>query len=133
MRVRAFLQDDAHIFCREEQIQSEGVRFCDLLREIYRDFGYEEISVKFSGRPPVRAGSDEVWDRAEAALKDACEAAGLTHTMNHGEGAFHGHKLAFVLSDVLDREAQYVTLEVDFVVHAPSHGPTTTPDAHGSG
>jgi threonyl-tRNA synthetase len=116
MRVRAFLQDDAHIFCREEQIQSEGVRFCDLLREIYRDFGYEEISVKFSDRPPVRAGADEVWDRAEAALKDAVEAAGLPYTLNPGEGAFYGPKLEFVLRDAIGRDWQCGTFQVDFVL-----------------
>jgi len=116
MRVRSFLQDDAHIFCREEQIQSEGVRFCDLLREIYRDFGYEEISVKFSDRPAVRAGSDEVWDRAEAALKDACEAARFPYTLNPGEGAFYGPKLEFVLRDAIGRDWQCGTLQVDFVL-----------------
>jgi threonyl-tRNA synthetase len=114
--VRAFTQDDAHIFCREEQIQSEGVRFCDLLREIYRDFGYQDISVKFSDRPPVRAGADEVWDRAEAALKDAVEAAGLSYTLNPGEGAFYGPKLEFVLRDAIGRDWQCGTFQVDFVL-----------------
>jgi len=116
MRVRAFTQDDAHIFCTEEQINSESVQFCDLLRSIYKDFGFTDVTVKFSDRPPVRAGSDEVWDRAERALVQATEAAGLPYTLNPGEGAFYGPKLEFVLRDAIGREWQCGTLQVDFVL-----------------
>jgi threonyl-tRNA synthetase len=116
MRVRAFTQDDAHIFCTEDQITRESVAFCDLLQSVYRDFGFKDVSVKFSDRPPVRAGSDETWDRAEAALKHAVEAAGLPYTLNPGEGAFYGPKLEFVLRDALGRDWQCGTLQVDFVL-----------------
>jgi threonyl-tRNA synthetase len=116
MRVRAFTQDDAHIFCTEDQINSETVRFCDLLQSIYRDFGFTEVRVKFSDRPPQRAGSDEVWDKAEHALKTAVEAAGLEYTLNKGEGAFYGPKLEFVLRDAIGRDWQCGTLQVDFVL-----------------
>lgn len=116
MRVRAFVQDDAHIFCTPEQITSEGIAFCDLLQSIYADFGFLDVHVKFSDRPPVRAGDDDVWDRAEAALKDATEAAGLKTTLNPGEGAFYGPKLEFVLRDAIGREWQCGTLQVDFVL-----------------
>jgi len=88
MRVRAFTQDDAHIFCTDDQIVSETERFCELLLSIYRDFGFEDVAVKFSDRPEVRAGDDDVWDRAEKALVEATEAAGLPYTLNPGEGAF---------------------------------------------
>ena len=116
MRVRAFTQDDAHIFCTEDQITSESVAFCDLLLSVYRDFGFKDVSVKFSDRPAKRAGSDDVWDRAEAALKHAVEAAGLPYTLNPGEGAFYGPKLEFVLRDALGRDWQCGTLQVDFVL-----------------
>ena len=116
MRVRAFTQDDAHIFCTEDQITAEGAAFCDLLRSVYRDFGFDEVAVKFSDRPPVRAGSDAVWDRAEAALRKACEVAGLAYTLNPGEGAFYGPKLEFVLRDALGRDWQCGTLQFDFVL-----------------
>jgi threonyl-tRNA synthetase len=116
MRVRAFTQDDAHIFCTEDQITSESIAFCDLLRSVYRDFGFTDVAVKFSDRPPNRAGSDAVWDRAEAALLDACKAAGLDYTLNPGEGAFYGPKLEFVLRDALGRDWQCGTLQVDFVL-----------------
>ncbi|MGI9417491.1 MAG: threonine--tRNA ligase [Geminicoccaceae bacterium] len=116
MRVRAFVQDDAHIFCTPEQITEESIRFCDLLQSIYADFGFTDVHVKFSDRPPVRAGEDDVWDRAEAALKDATEAAGLETTLNPGEGAFYGPKLEFVLTDAIGREWQCGTLQVDFVL-----------------
>jgi len=116
MRVRAFTQDDAHIFCTEEQINAEGIAFCDLLRSIYRDFGFEDVTVKFSDRPPVRAGSDEVWDKAERALEEATKAAGLPYTRNPGEGAFYGPKLEFVLRDTIGRDWQCGTLQVDFVL-----------------
>jgi threonyl-tRNA synthetase len=116
MRVRSFVQDDAHIFCLEDDIESESIRFCDLLRTIYKDLGFPEFSVKFSDRPPVRAGSDEVWDKAEDALKRACKAAGIDYTLNPGEGAFYGPKLEFVLRDAIGRDWQCGTLQVDFVL-----------------
>jgi threonyl-tRNA synthetase len=116
MRVRAFTQDDAHIFCTQDQIAPETVRFVELLSSIYRDFGFPEFRVKFSDRPEKRAGSDEVWDRAEAALKEAVEAAGLSYTLNPGEGAFYGPKLEFVLRDAIGRDWQCGTLQVDYVL-----------------
>jgi threonyl-tRNA synthetase len=116
MRVRAFTQDDAHIFCTEDQITAESIKFCDLLKSIYADFGFEEIRIKFSDRPETRAGEDAVWDRAERALSDACEAAGLETTLNPGEGAFYGPKLEFVLRDAIGRDWQCGTLQVDFVL-----------------
>ncbi|HUC67120.1 MAG TPA: threonine--tRNA ligase [Stellaceae bacterium] len=116
MRVRAFTQDDAHIFCTEAQITAETVAFCDLLRSVYRDFGFPEMTVKFSDRPPVRAGTDEVWDEMEGALKAATEAAGLPFVLNPGEGAFYGPKLEFVLRDAIGRDWQCGTLQVDFVL-----------------
>ena len=116
MRVRAFTQDDAHIFCSEEQITAESIKFCDLLRVVYKDFGFEDVTVKFSDRPAVRAGSDAVWERAETALKAATEAAGLPYTLNPGEGAFYGPKLEFVLRDAIGRDWQCGTLQVDFVL-----------------
>jgi threonyl-tRNA synthetase len=116
MRVRAFTQDDAHIFITEDQITAEGKAFCDLLRSVYKDLGFDEVSVKFSDRPAVRAGSDAVWDKAEAALKQAAEAGGLKLTLNPGEGAFYGPKLEFVLRDAIGRDWQCGTLQVDFVM-----------------
>jgi threonyl-tRNA synthetase len=116
MRLRAFVQDDAHIFCTEDQIISETKAFCDLLLSVYRDFGFDEVTVKFSDRPPVRAGEDETWDRAEAALLEATRAAGLDYTLNPGEGAFYGPKLEFVLKDTIGRDWQCGTLQVDFVL-----------------
>ena len=116
MRVRAFTQDDAHIFCTEDQITAESIRFCDLLKSVYRDFGFEDVRIKFSDRPAVRAGEDSVWDRAEGALRAACDAAGLDTTLNPGEGAFYGPKLEFVLRDAIGRDWQCGTLQVDFVL-----------------
>jgi threonyl-tRNA synthetase len=116
MRVRAFVQDDAHIFCTEDQIVSETKLFCDLLKSVYRDLGFESVKVKFSDRPEVRAGSDATWDRAERALKEATDAAGLDWTLNPGEGAFYGPKLEFVLRDAIGRDWQCGTLQVDFVL-----------------
>ncbi|MBT3811094.1 MAG: threonine--tRNA ligase [Rhodospirillaceae bacterium] len=116
MRVRAFTQDDAHIFCTEDQIVEETKSFCELLLSVYRDFGFEEVAVKFSDRPEVRAGDDATWDRAEAALMEATEAAGLDFTLNPGEGAFYGPKLEFVLRDAIGRDWQCGTLQVDFVL-----------------
>ncbi len=116
MRVRAFTQDDAHIFCTEDQIGAETVRFTSLLSSIYDDFGFPEFRVKFSDRPEQRAGTDETWDRAEGALKDACDVAGVEYTLNPGEGAFYGPKLEFVLRDAIGRDWQCGTLQVDFVL-----------------
>jgi threonyl-tRNA synthetase len=116
MRVRAFTQDDAHIFCSEDQVTAETIAFCELLLSIYRDFGFDDVAIKFADRPPVRAGSDEVWDRAEAALRDAVEAAGLSCALNRGEGAFYGPKLEFALRDALGRDWQCGTLQLDFVM-----------------
>jgi threonyl-tRNA synthetase len=116
MRVRAFTQDDAHIFCTTDQITSETIAFCDLLQGVYRDFGFHEVHVNFADRPPVRAGSDEVWDRAEQALRQATEAAGLETRLNPGEGAFYGPKLEFMMRDAIGREWQCGTHQVDFVL-----------------
>jgi threonyl-tRNA synthetase len=116
MRVRNFTQDDAHIFCTEAQIKEEGVRFCELLRRVYSDMGFPDFFVKFSDRPPVRTGSDEVWDQAENALKEASLAAGLEFQLNPGEGAFYGPKLEFVLRDAIGRDWQCGTFQVDFFV-----------------
>jgi threonyl-tRNA synthetase len=116
MRVRAFTQDDAHIFCEEHQIAGETVRFVALLSSIYRDLGFPEFRVKFSDRPPVRAGDDATWDRAEEALKEACRIAGVEYELNPGEGAFYGPKLEFVLRDAIGRDWQCGTLQVDFVL-----------------
>ncbi len=116
MRVRAFTQDDAHIFCTEDQIEAESVAFCELLQSVYRDFGFQDVRVKFSDRPAVRAGSDETWDKAEGALRDGIEAAGLPYEMNPGEGAFYGPKLEFVLRDAIGRDWQCGTLQVDLVL-----------------
>ena len=116
MRVRSFTQDDAHIFCEEHQINDETLAFCELLKEVYRDFGFHDILVKFSTRPEKRAGSDEVWDKAEKALEQAVNHAGLEYQLNPGEGAFYGPKLEFTLVDALKREWQCGTLQVDFVL-----------------
>jgi len=116
MRVRHFVQDDAHIFCTEDQIAAESIAFCDLLRRVYRDLGFTEVSVKFSDRPAVRVGSDAVWDKAEASLLGACRAAALEYTLNPGEGAFYGPKLEFILRDAIGRDWQCGTLQVDFVL-----------------
>jgi len=116
MRVRAFTQDDAHIFCEEHQIAAETVRFVSLLSSIYRDLGFESFRVKFSDRPARRAGDDATWDRAEGALKQACETASVEYVLNPGEGAFYGPKLEFVLRDAIGRDWQCGTLQVDFVL-----------------
>jgi threonyl-tRNA synthetase len=114
MRVRAFTQDDAHVFCTEEQITAESVAVTSLILSIYRHFGFDDIRIKFSDRPPKRVGSDESWDRAERALRAASEAAGLDVIHNPGEGAFYGPKLEFVLRDAIGRDWQCGTLQVDF-------------------
>ena len=116
MRVRAFVQDDAHIFCTNEQIESETKQFIDLLSSIYKDFGFNEFVIKFADRPEVRAGTDDTWSRAEDALMSAAIAAGVELVMNPGEGAFYGPKLEFVLRDAIGRDWQCGTLQVDFVL-----------------
>jgi len=116
MRMRAFTQDDAHIFCTEAQIETETRAFCDLLQRIYTDFGFKSVSVKFSDRPENRVGSDQAWDRAEAALEGAALAAGLDLARNPGEGAFYGPKLEFILRDAIGRDWQCGTLQVDLVL-----------------
>jgi len=116
MRVRAFTQDDAHIFCTEDQITAESVKFCTLLRSIYADMGFDDIRIKFSDRPDERAGEDAIWDKAESALEAAAAAAGLETIRNPGEGAFYGPKLEFVLRDAIGRDWQCGTLQVDFVL-----------------
>jgi threonyl-tRNA synthetase len=116
MRVRAFTQDDAHIFCTEEQIAGETVEFVALLSSIYRDLGFSDFRVKFSDRPAKRAGEDAVWDQAEGALREACATAGVEYEFNPGEGAFYGPKLEFVLRDAIGRDWQCGTLQVDFVL-----------------
>ena len=116
MRVRGFTQDDGHIFCREDQIESETAIYIDFLSQIYKDLGFEKFRVKFSDRPDTRAGSDEVWDKAEAALLSATRAAGIEPELNPGEGAFYGPKLEFVLTDAIGRDWQCGTHQVDFVL-----------------
>jgi len=116
MRVRGFTQDDGHIFCREDQIESETRIYIDFLSDMYRDLGFTDFRVKFSTRPEVRSGSDEVWDKAEAALLDATRAAGIEPEINPGEGAFYGPKLEFVLTDAIGRDWQCGTHQVDFVL-----------------
>jgi len=116
MRVRGFTQDDAHIFCTEDQIEAETKRFLDFLSHVYADLGFENFKVKFSDRPEVRAGSDEQWDKADRLLQEACDAAGCAYDLNPGEGAFYGPKLEFVLTDAIGRDWQCGTLQVDFII-----------------
>ena len=116
MRVRAFTQDDAHVFCTQDQIAEETKRFCDQLMAVYKDFGFENITIKYADRPEVRAGSDDVWDKAEACLKKAIEDTGIEIVYNPGEGAFYGPKLEFVLTDAIGRDWQCGTLQVDFIM-----------------
>ena len=116
LRVRGFVQDDAHIFCEEDQIKPETQTFIDMLTEVYKDLGFDKFKVNYSDRPDIRAGSDNVWDRAEGALLEATEAAGCIYDLNPGEGAFYGPKLEFVLTDAIGRDWQCGTLQVDFVM-----------------
>lgn len=116
LRVRGMTQDDAHIFCTPEQITSETKKFCTLLAKVYEDMGFPAPRIKFSDRPETRAGSDDVWDQAENALKTAIEDVGLDYTLNPGEGAFYGPKLEFVLKDAIGRDWQLGTLQVDFIL-----------------
>jgi threonyl-tRNA synthetase len=118
MRVRAFTQDDAHIFCTEDQITGESIAFCRLLLSIYKDFGFEDVAIKFATRPEQRIGNDTTWDRAEQSLDDAGKAAGLEFVLAPGEGAFYGPKLEFHLRDALGREWQCGTLQLDFMMPA---------------
>src|SRR5690606_22936390 len=113
LRVRAFTQDDAHIFCTAEQITDETIAVCDLILRIYRDLGFDDVKIKFADRPAVRVGADEVWDAAEAALLAALGKSGLEYTHNPGEGAFYGPKLEFVLRDAIGRDWQCGTHQVD--------------------
>ncbi|MFZ2007801.1 MAG: threonine--tRNA ligase, partial [Stellaceae bacterium] len=114
MRVRAFTQDDAHIFCTEEQITAESIDFCKLLLSIYKDFGFDDVAIKFATRPEQSVGSDAIWEHAEKSLRDAVDAAGLSYTLAPGEGAFYGPKLEFHLRDALGRDWQCGTLQLDF-------------------
>ena len=113
MRVRAFTQDDAHIFVSPDQITAESVAVTQLILDIYRDFGFDDVRIKFSDRPEKRVGSDDIWDKAEAALQEAARVAGIEYTLNPGEGAFYGPKLEFVLRDAIGRDWQCGTLQVD--------------------
>ncbi len=114
MRARAFTQDDAHIFCTNDQITEECINVCKLIKEIYKDFGFDDVKVKFSDRPEQRIGYDDIWDKAEAALLTAVKKQNLPYTLNKGEGAFYGPKLEFVLRDAIGRDWQLGTLQVDF-------------------
>lgn len=116
MRVRQMTQDDAHIFCREDQVTEETTAFCALLRTVYADLGFDELEVKLATRPETRAGEDHIWDRAEAALEDAVKAAGLDYEITPGEGAFYGPKLEFHLKDAIGRTWQCGTIQLDFVL-----------------
>ena len=116
MRVRQFTQDDAHIFCTEEQIEGESIAFCKLLQEMYTDLGFTDVTVKLATRPEVRAGSDEVWDKAEQGLRDALKVAGLEYTEAPGDGAFYGPKLEYHIRDAIGRSWTCGTLQLDFVL-----------------
>jgi threonyl-tRNA synthetase len=130
MRVRSFTQDDGHIFCEEDHINDETIKFCKLLKEVYKDFGFEHVKVKFSTRPEKRAGTDETWDRAEKALSDAVKAAELDCEINPGEGAFYGPKLEFTLVDAIKREWQCGTLQVDFILPERLEASYVASDGH---
>lgn len=129
MRVRQFVQDDAHIFCTEGQIKEETKKFCDLLLEVYNELGFSNVEIKFSDRPELRIGDDAVWDKAEEALKNAVKEAGLSYTLNSGEGAFYGPKIEFTLTDAIGRQWQCGTLQVDFML--PERLGATYIDAEG--
>lgn len=115
-RVRCMVQDDAHIFCTEAQIEEETRKFCLLLLNVYRELGFEEVTIRFAERPPLRGGDDALWDRAEALLEAGARASGLSYTLNPGEGAFYGPKLEFILKDAIGREWQCGTFQLDFVL-----------------
>ena len=114
LRVRAFTQDDAHIFCTEDQITAECLTVTNLILEIYKDLGFENVILKYSDRPNLRVGDDSVWDKAESALLEAVKATKLEYSINKGEGAFYGPKIEFVLRDAIGRDWQCGTLQVDF-------------------
>ena len=114
MRVRNFVQDDAHIFCTEDQIESETILFCNILKEVYEELGFDKVSIKFADRPDERVGEDSIWDKAESALSKAARATGLPFDENKGDGAFYGPKLDFYLHDAIGRVWQCGTLQVDF-------------------
>jgi threonyl-tRNA synthetase len=114
MRVRNFVQDDAHIFCTEEQMESESIKFIDLVYRVYQRFGFDKVEVKLSTRPAKRVGDDNLWDAAEQALSAALNNKGLAFTLQAGEGAFYGPKIEFALKDCLGREWQCGTLQLDF-------------------
>ena len=114
MRVRNFVQDDAHIFCTEDQIESETILFCNILKEVYEELGFDKVSIKFADRPDERVGEDSIWDKAESALSKAAKATGLPFDENKGDGAFYGPKLDFYLHDAIGRVWQCGTLQVDF-------------------
>jgi threonyl-tRNA synthetase len=116
MRTRAFVQDDAHVFCTFDQVEAEVANFCRLVHEVYRDFGFGDVAVAFSSRPQVRAGDDATWDRAEAALEAAARSADLAYRVDEGEGAFYGPKLDFHLKDSRGREWQCGTVQLDLVL-----------------
>ena len=113
LRVRAFTQDDAHIFCTEDQITEESLSVTNLILNIYKDLGFENVILKYSDRPDLRVGEDEVWDKAEKALLEAVKATKLEYSINKGEGAFYGPKIEFVLRDAIGRDWQCGTLQVD--------------------
>ena len=113
LRVRAFTQDDAHIFCSEDQITSECLNVTNLILDIYKDLGFENVILKYADRPKVRVGDDKVWDKAEASLLEAVKASKLEYTVNKGEGAFYGPKVEFVLRDSIGRDWQCGTIQVD--------------------
>ena len=114
MRVRQFTQDDAHIFCREDQIQEECIKFCELTRAVYQDLGMDNFTVRLETRPEKRIGSDELWDKAEGGLKEALEKLGMAYTIAEGDGAFYGPKLAFIIRDAIGREWGCGTIQLDF-------------------
>ncbi|MEC7576379.1 MAG: threonine--tRNA ligase, partial [Pseudomonadota bacterium] len=114
MRVRQFTQDDAHIFCREDQILEESIKFCELAREIYKDLGFEDYSITLETRPEQRIGSDELWDKAEKGLMDAMDHLGMEYELCPGDGAFYGPKLGFIIRDAIGREWGCATLQLDF-------------------
>ena len=114
LRLRSFTQDDAHVFCTQAQIEEECTKLCNFILEVYKDFGFEDVRIKFSDRPEKRVGSDAVWDKAETALKNVLERIGVEYTINQGEGAFYGPKLEFVLCDAIGRDWQLGTIQLDF-------------------
>ena len=113
MRVRAFTQDDAHIFCTEQQIEEECIKLCNLITNIYKDFGFDQIVIKYSDRPEKRVGSDIVWDKSEEALLNTIKSLNVPYEINSGEGAFYGPKLEFVLRDAIGRDWQCGTIQID--------------------